>query len=350
MAEPLIIDGRCVGPGERPFIVAELSANHRGSLDEALSLIDLAAETGADAVKIQTYTADTITIDHDGPGFAIHEGPWAGRTLHNLYAEAYTPWEWHKALFDRARQRGMTAFSSPFDSTAVSLLEGLGVPAYKIASFEVVDLPLIRLVAGTGKPLVISTGLADAGEIAEAVRAARAAGAKQIALLHCVSGYPSEPSEANLRTMLDLAASFDVVVGLSDHSLGHAVATAAVSLGAALVEKHLTRRRADSGPDSGFSMEPPEFKVMVDVCRTASDALGRVSYELAPSERRNFAFRRSLYAVSDIAKGEAFTPANVRSIRPGYGLPPKTIDRVIGRRAQTAIKRGTPLDWSLIES
>jgi N-acetylneuraminate synthase len=349
MSGPTVtIAGRPVGPGHPPYVIAELSGNHNGDIGRALALIDAAKDAGADAVKLQTYTADTMTLDHDGPAFRISGGPWAGRHLYELYREAHTPWEWHEALFARARQIGITCFSTPFDATSVAFLERFDPPAYKIASFEAVDLALIRTVAATGRPLVISTGMADAGEIEEAIAAARAGGCRQLVLLHCVSGYPSDPADANLRTIPDLAARSGCVAGLSDHSLGIVVAIAAVALGAAVIEKHITLARADGGPDAAFSLEPDELKALVEGCRTAWRALGRVCYERKESERGNEVFRRSLFVVRDIAEGEPITADNVRAIRPGIGLSPKHLDRVIGRRAARPLRRGTPLSWELM--
>jgi N-acetylneuraminate synthase len=338
--------GRRIGPGQPPYVVSELSGNHNGDIGRALAIMDAAKAAGADAVKLQTYTADTITIDYDGPGFRIEGGPWGGRTLHDLYQEAHTPWDWHPRLFEHGRALGLAVFSSPFDDTAVDLLESLGAPAYKVASFEIVDLPLVRRMAATGKPVIISTGMAGLGEIAEAVAAARSAGAGGVLLLHCTSGYPTPPEEANLATIPHLAAAFDAPVGLSDHTSGHAVAVAAVALGACMIEKHLTLRRADGGPDAGFSLEPEELKALVEGVRSAWRALGRVEYAVSPSERANLMFRRSLYIVADVAAGEAFTAANLRSIRPGHGLPPKHLPEVLGRHAARALKRGTPLAWT----
>jgi len=348
MTAPFAIAGRPIGPEHPPFVIAELSGNHNGDIGRALALVDAAHAAGADAVKLQTYTADTITIHHDGPGFRIDGGLWAGRTLHDLYREAHTPWAWHAALFERAATLGLPIFSAPFDPTALDFLEGLGCPAYKIASFEIVDLPLVARVAATGKPMIVSTGMADRGEIAEAVAAARTGGCMQLALLHCVSGYPTPPDEANLRTIADLAATFGTLAGLSDHTPGIAVAVAAIAMGAAIIEKHLTLRRADGGPDAAFSLEPDEFAAMTAACRVAWSALGRVTYERTESERGNVQFRRSLYAVADIAAGEVLTERNVRSIRPGFGLPPKLLPALLGRRARTAIPRGTPLALDLI--
>lgn len=350
MPHPILLADHMIGPGHPPYVIAEMSGNHNGEIRRALALLEAAKSAGADAVKIQTYTADTLTIDHAGHDFRIRGGLWDGHTLHSLYQQAHTPWEWHAQLFERARALGITLFSTPFDHTAVDFLEELGAPAYKIASFECTDLPLIRRVAATGKPLIISTGMATLGEIADTVEAARDAGARDLILLHCVSGYPSLPHEANLRTMPNLADSFDVIAGLSDHTMGTAVPLAAVALGAAVIEKHFTLSRADGGPDAAFSLEPDELVRLVEGCRTAWDALGRVTYERTASEAGSMVFRRSLYVVEDIAAGEVFTERNVRSIRPGYGMPPKHLPDILGRRAATNLKRGTRLlpaaiDW-----
>jgi N-acetylneuraminate synthase len=345
----IAIAGRRIGPGHPPYVIAEMSGNHNGDINRAFALLEAAKTAGADAVKLQTYTADTITIDHDGPGFRIEGGLWNGRTLYELYQEAHTPWEWHPQLFAKAHELGITVFSSPFDPTAIEFLEQLGAPAYKIASFEVVDLPLIQRAARTGKPLIISTGLAGLGEIGDAVEAARAAGCREIALLHCTSGYPTPPEDSNLRTIPHLAEAFGVVAGLSDHTPGTAVPVAATALGARVIEKHFTLRRADGGPDAAFSLEPEELAELVTSCRTAWTALGDVNYALEASERGNKIFRRSLYAVKDIPAGAELTAENVRSIRPGYGLPPKHLPELLGRRAGRLIARGTPLTWSLLE-
>ncbi|AIB13881.1 N-acetylneuraminate synthase (plasmid) [Azospirillum argentinense] len=345
MPRDVIINGRPIGPGHPPYLIAEMSGNHQGDLNRALALVDAAKEAGADAVKLQTYTADTLTIDHDGPGFLLEGGLWKGRTLHDLYREAHTPWEWHGPLFERARAIGLTIFSSPFDDTAVDLLERLDAPAFKIASFEVNDLPLIRRAARSGKPLILSTGLATLGEIGEAVEAV---GDAPLVLLHCVSGYPTPPEDCNLRTIPHLAQAFGVAVGLSDHTHGVAVPVAATALGAVVIEKHFTLSRADGGVDSAFSLEPAEFKAMANSVRTAWAALGRVHYGVKPSEAGGRDYRRSLYVTADVAVGEALSADSVRSIRPGFGMKPKHLPAVLGRRAARALKRGEPLRWDML--
>ncbi len=342
------IAGRVIGPDYPPFVICELSGNHNGSLERALSMLDAAAATGADAIKLQTYTADTITLDDDGPDFLIGEGLWAGRRLHELYAEAHTPYAWHAALFERARALGVILFSSPFDETAVALLEGLDAPAYKIASFEAVDLPLIRRVARAGKPMIISTGLASLDEMAEALNAAREGGCEDVALLHCVSSYPAPVEEANVRTVPDLARRFDVIAGLSDHTPGSAASVAAVALGACIIEKHFTLARSDGGPDAAFSLEPAEFTALVADCKAAWAALGSPTYDTLGSEAAAAGHRRSLYVVADLAAGQLVTGAHVRSIRPGYGLAPKHLPDVIGRRAARDLKRGERLAWDML--
>lgn len=339
------IAGRQIGAAHPPYVIAEISANHNGTLGRAIEILEASAAAGADAVKLQTYRPETITIDHDGPGFTIEGGLWHGRRLFDLYAEAHTPWEWHAPLFRRGRELGLAVFSSPFDATAIELLASLDAPAYKIASFEAIDLPLIRQAAAQGKPLVVSTGIADVGEIGEAVTAAREGGCKQVCLLHCVSGYPTPAREANLLTISDMSERFGVEVGLSDHTLGTAVAVAAVALGASVIEKHVTLRRADGGPDSAFSLEPEELGQMVRDVRMAWEARGAVDYGRKPSEAGNARFRRSLYAVADIDAGEEFSERNIRSIRPGFGMAPKHLPEIIGRRARRAMARGTPLSW-----
>jgi N-acetylneuraminate synthase len=344
------IAGRRVGPGCPVYVIAELSANHGQDFDTALALVRAAAETGADAVKTQTYTPDTLTLHSDRPEFRIGGGTlWDGRTLHDLYAEACTPWDWHPRLQAEADRLGLHFFSTAFDPTAVDHLEGLGVPVHKVASFEIVDLPLIRRLAATGKPLILSTGMATQEEIAEAVTAARAAGAGGVALLKCTSAYPAPPEAMNLRTIPHLAEDFAAPAGLSDHTLGTTVPVAAVALGACIVEKHLTLSRALPGPDSAFSLEPDEFRAMVAAVRDAEKALGTARYGAGPEEAKSRAFRRSLFVVEDVRAGEPFTADNLRSIRPGCGLAPKHLDAVLGRRATADIARGTPLSWDLVE-
>jgi N-acetylneuraminate synthase len=339
------IDGRAIGPNQPPYIIAELSANHRGSIETALDLIEAAARAGAHAVKLQTYTADTMTLDHDGPDFVIQSGPWQGRRLYDLYHEAHTPWDWFPALFAKARACGICCFSSPFDESAVDMLESLNAPAYKIASFEMIDHPLIERAARTGKPLIMSRGMATAEEIAEAVAVARDAGCRDLLLLHCVSGYPTPAEEINLASIPDLARRFSTLVGLSDHTLGTAVAVASVALGAVAVEKHFIRRRTDGGPDAAFSIEPPELADLVDGTLTAWKALGHPSYTRKASEASQVQLRRSLYIAADVKAGEELTSVNLRSIRPGFGLSPKHLREVLGRRAVHDLTRGTPLRW-----
>jgi len=346
MAEPFAIAGREIGSRSPPLVIAELSGNHNASLDRALRLIDAAAASGAEAVKLQTYTPDTITLDHDGPGFRIQGGLWAGRTLHDLYAEAQTPYAWHAALFAHARAQGLIVFSSPFDESAIELLEGLSAPAFKIASFEAVDLPLIRRAARSGKPLIVSTGMTSEAEIEDALEAA--GGAAQAALLHCVSAYPARFADANLNAIPMLQARFGCVVGLSDHTPGTAAAVAAVALGAAIIEKHFTLDRADGGPDAAFSLEPDELRRLVDDCRNGWEALGEPVLRRGEVETGNLQFRRSLYVVRDVAAGMALTCDNVRSIRPGFGLEPKRLPEVLGRLAARDLKRGEPLAWDMV--
>lgn len=342
------IAGRKIGPAHPPYVICELSGNHNGSLDRALTMVDAAADTGCDAIKIQTYTADTITMDVDRPEFRIHGGLWDGRSLYELYQEAHTPYEWHAALFERARRRGVTIFSSPFDETAVDLLAGLEAPAYKIASFEVVDLPLIRYAASKGRPLIISTGMANLAEMQAARSAALESGAPGVVLLHCVSSYPAVTEDANVRTIPDMAQRFGCPIGLSDHTMGTAASVAAVALGASVIEKHFTLARADGGPDAAFSLEPAEFKALVDDTRAAWTALGRAHYDVLGSEGTSLLFRRSLYVTADVNAGEALTRANVRSIRPGNGLPPAHLPEVLGRAAARDLKRGEPLAWDML--
>ena len=345
----MYVAGRNIGFNFPPYIIAELSANHNGKLETALQLIETAKQAGADAVKLQTYRPDTITLDSDGEDFTIRGGLWNGRTLYELYQEAHTPWEWHKPLFDHARKLGITIFSSPFDTTAVDLLEDLNAPAYKIASFEAVDLPLIRYAAATGKPLIISTGMADAEEIQEAIDTARQAGCKELALLHCVSGYPAPADDYNLHTIPDMMRRFGVVTGLSDHTLGNATAIAAVALGAAIVEKHFTINRTGGGPDDSFSLEPAELAALCRDCRTAWEALGKVDYGRKSSEQGNVKFRRSLYFVKALGAGEVITADAVKSIRPGFGLAPKHLHEILGKRVRVAVQPATPVSWDQLK-
>lgn len=340
------IGNRLIGTGHPTYIIAELSANHNQDIEQAVRLIHAAKESGADAIKLQTYTPDTITIQCDKEYFHIGIGTiWEGRTLYDLYGEAFTPWEWHPRLKQIANDLGMECFSSPFDHTAVDFLEEIGMPAYKIASFEAVDIPLIEKVARTGKPIIMSTGMATLAEIDDAVRAIQSTGNTELALLKCTSAYPAPPDEMNLRTIPHLSAAFQVPVGLSDHTLGIAVPVAAVSLGACIVEKHCTISRNTPGPDSAFSLEPHEFKAMVDAIRVTERALGEVSYTVTEREIASRVFRRSLFVVQDMQAGDAFTTDNVRSIRPGNGLAPKYLPDVLGKHAAHAIERGTPLTW-----
>jgi pseudaminic acid synthase len=342
------IGRRAIGPGEPVYIVAEMSANHNQDYDQAVRIIHAAKAAGADAVKLQTYTPDTLTIDCDNEYFTIKGTIWEGRKLYDLYGEAYTPWAWQPKLKKIADEIGIDLFSTPFDATALDFLEEMGVPAHKVASYENVDLPLLRKIAATGKPIIMSTGMATLAELDEAVRTIRDAGGEQLALLKCTSAYPAPVEEMNLRTIPHLAEAFDVVGGLSDHTLDNAVAIAAVALGACIVEKHLTLSRAIPGPDSSFSLEPDELKALVQAIRTVEKAVGRVHYGVSPHEEESRTFRRSLFVVADMKKGDKFTAANVRSIRPGYGLPTRYLEEIIGRRAARDIPRGTPLSWDLV--
>ncbi|MEL7182130.1 MAG: pseudaminic acid synthase [Pseudomonadota bacterium] len=343
------INDRPIGPNHPPYIIAELSANHNGDIQTAFRIMEAAKDAGADAIKIQTYRPDTITIDHHGPEFMIKGGLWDGKRLYDLYDWAHTPWDWHEALFRKARALDVTLFSSPFDHSAVDLLEGLNAPAYKIASFELVDLPLIRRVAQTGKPMIMSTGMANDVEIAEALACAHDAGAQDVVLLHCVSGYPAPASDYNLATLPDMATRFGVMTGLSDHTLDNTAAVTSVGLGAVMIEKHVTLDRDGGGPDDSFSLEPPELAQLVQGARTAWQARGQVDYGLKSSEQGNAQFRRSLYVVEDIPAGGTLTPQNIRSIRPGFGLAPKHYDKVLGMRATSALPRGTALSWDALD-
>ncbi len=350
LSSEITIAGRRIGPDFPAYVIAELSANHNQNFDQAVRILHVAREAGADAVKLQTYTADTITLRSDKEFFRITGGTlWDGRTLHELYQQAFTPWEWQPKLKEVAGQLGMHLFSSAFDDSAVDFLEQMNVPAHKVASFELVDIRLIQKMARTGKPLIMSTGMASEYEIVEAVDAARAAGAAQIALLKCTSAYPAPPQDANLRTIPAMARRFGCPVGLSDHTMGVAVPVAAVALGANIIEKHLCLGRADGGPDAAFSLEPDEFRVMVDAVRTAEKSLGEAKFSAGPSESSSRRFRRSLFVVEDIKKGELFTNSNVRSIRPSDGLHPRYLVEVLGKPAACDVERGTPLSWILVE-
>jgi N-acetylneuraminate synthase len=349
MSTDLTIADRRIGPGSAVYVVAELSANHNQNFDQAVKILRAAKDAGADAVKLQTYTADTITLRSDKECFRVSGGTlWDGRTLHDLYQEAFTPWEWQPKLKTIADELGMHLFSSAFDDTAVDFLEAMNVPVHKVASFELVDIGLIEKMARTGKPLMMSTGMATQDEISEAVDTAQNAGATQIALLKCTSAYPAPPEEANLLTIPEMARRFGCPVGLSDHTMGIALPVAAVALGASIIEKHLCLSRADGGPDSAFSLEPDEFKAMVDAVRTAEKALGKVQYGCSPREINSKRFRRSLFVVEDVRTGELFTKQNIRSIRPADGLPPHRLKEILGKRAAVDVQQGTPLSWELV--
>jgi N-acetylneuraminate synthase len=348
MSDLININGRKIGAGYPPYIIAEMSANHNGDIENAYKIIDMAKEAGTDAVKLQTYKPDTITMNMRTPEFMIEGGLWDGQSLYELYEAAFMPWEWHKPLFDHARKIGITIFSSPFDNTSVDLLEDLNTPAYKIASFEAVDLPLIKYVAQTGKPMIISTGMADAEEIQEAIEAAREGKCKELAILHCVSGYPAPAGDYNLKTLVDMQKKFRLVTGLSDHTIDNTTAIASVALGASIIEKHVTLDRNGGGPDDSFSLEKKDLKKLCDGAKIAWKSLGGIDYGLKSSERSNIKFRRSLYFVKDIRKGEVITKEHIRSIRPGFGLPPKLEQDIIGRLAKKDIKSGTATNYNLI--
>jgi pseudaminic acid synthase len=343
------IAGRRIAVDEPPYVIAELSANHNGKLATAMKIVEAAKAAGADAVKLQTYRPDTITLNSNSPEFKISGGLWDGRTLYELYEEAHMPWEWHVPLFARAREIGITIFSSVFDATAVDFLRDLDAPAYKIASFEAIDLPLIRYAAGTGKPMIISTGMADAEEIGEAIAAAAQGGCRELAILHCVSGYPAPAADYNLRTVPDMMRTFNLVTGLSDHTLDNSTAIASVAVGAAIIEKHFTLDRRAGGPDDSFSLEPKELEALCRDCKTAWAAMGRVDYGRKSSELGNIQFRRSLYFVRALKAGETVTADAVRSTRPGYGLPPKHLDEIVGRKLNVDVQFATPVRWELFE-
>lgn len=343
------IDGRKIGVGYAPYVIAELSANHNGYIENAIKIIEEAKKAGADAVKLQTYTPDTITLNSDAEEFTIRGGLWDGQTLYELYQQAYMPWEWHKVLFTHAKKVGITIFSSPFDKTAVDFLEDLNAPAYKIASFEAVDLPLIKYAASTRKPLIISTGMANADEIAEAVEAAKDGGCKQLAVLHCVSGYPAPASDYNLRTIPDMIERFGLVAGLSDHTIDNTTAITSVALGASIIEKHFTLNRNGGGPDDSFSLEPAELAQLCDGVITAWSALGRIDYGRKGSEQGNVKFRRSLYFVKTLRAGDVVGSDDIRSVRPGFGLPPKNYEEVVGRTLAHDVAFGQPVSWDCLE-
>lgn len=344
MAMPQInINSRPIGPNHSPYMIAEMSANHNGNIEKAFQIIEAASTSGADAVKIQTYHPDTITLNSDLPDFQITEGLWAGRTLYDLYKEAHTPWEWHAPLFEHAKKVGITLFSSPFDQTAVDLLEDLNAPAYKIASFEAIDIPLIEYIAGTKKPMIISTGMACREEIKEAAQAARDGGCKELAILHCVSGYPAPAKDYNLHTLPDLSKNLGAVVGLSDHTIGSTTAIASVALGASIVEKHFTLDRSAGGPDDSFSIEPQELKGLCDDLKTTWECLGKIDYGRKSSELGNIKFRRSLYFTRDLEKGAIIRKGDIRSVRPGYGMAPKHLPQLLGNTLAHNVKKNTPL-------
>lgn len=346
----ITINGRKIGPKHKPYIIAELSANHNGKIDKALEAIEVAAACGVDAIKIQSYTADTMTIDCDHTDFQISGGLWDGYKLYDLYQWAQTPFEWHEKIFAKAKEVGVTLFSTPFDETAVELLEQLNAPAYKLASFEITDLPLIKRIAQTGKPLIISTGMANLEEIEEAISTARNNGCQELVVLHCISAYPAPFEQANLATIADISEKFDVIGGLSDHSLATVVSVTSVALGASLIEKHFTLDRTDKGPDSEFSLEPDELKRLVIETEAAHKAIGVAGYERKPVEEANIKFRRSLYFVSDIKQNEIITEKHIRRIRPGFGLAPKYYEDIIGKKVNQSITRGTAVSWDLIET
>lgn len=342
------IAGINIGPEFAPYVIAELSANHNGSLETALQIVEQAKFAGADAVKLQTYKPETITLDGTSEDFCIRGGIWDGRTLYELYEEAHMPWDWHKPLFEHAEKVGITIFSSPFDQSAIDLLEDLNAPAYKIASFEAIDLPLIRYAASTGKPMIISTGMADEEEISEAIEAAQSSGCNELAILHCVSGYPAPSEDYNLATISDMIHKFGLVTGLSDHTLDNTTAIASVALGASIIEKHFTLDRDGGGPDDSFSLQPAEMTALCRDTKTAWSALGRVDYGRKSSEQGNFKFRRSLYFVKDMKPGELITPECIRSVRPGYGLPPKYFDELVGKTVKQEVRKNTPVLTELI--
>ena len=345
-----IINDRRIGENYPPYIIAEMSANHNGSIENAYKIIKMAKSCGADAVKLQTYKPDTLTIDSNLPDFQITDGLWSGQSLYELYDGAYTPWEWHKPLFEFAEKSKITIFSSPFDNTAVDLLEDLNAPAYKIASFEAIDLPLIEYVAQTRKPIIISTGMSNFEEIREAIETALEGGCNQLAILHCVSGYPAPSEDYNLKTLLDMQQAFGITVGLSDHTIDNTTAIASIALGGSIVEKHITLDRNGGGPDDSFSLEEHDLKNLCNSCKIAWKALGKVDYELKSSEKGSVKFRRSLYFIKDVKAGDLITDENIKSIRPGYGIPPKFKNKVIGKEIKVDAVKGSSLQWEMLES
>ena len=349
MNDYITINGRRIGPSYPPYIIAELSANHNGDINRAYQIMEAAKKAGADAIKLQTYTPDTITVDSSNDDFMINDGLWKGQSLYELYSDAFMPWDWHEKLFKKAKELNLTIFSSPFDDSAVELLESLDTPAYKIASFEAIDLPLIRKVASTGKPLIISTGMANLEEIGEAIDTAISNGCKELVVLHCVSGYPAPADEYNLKTISDMSERFSVLTGLSDHTIDNATALASVALGASVIEKHVTLDRDGGGADDSFSIEPLELEALCRDVKTVWSAIGKPNYSRTAAEKGNVKFRRSVYVVDDVKCGETFDKNNLRSIRPGYGLEPKHLDSVLGKKATRDIPKNTALDWNMID-
>jgi len=343
------IDGRKIGKDFDPYIIAEMSANHNGNINNAYSIIKMAKQSGADCVKMQTYTPDTLTLDSKLPDFQLTDGLWSGQSLYQLYQKAYTPWEWHDSLFEYARKIGITIFSSPFDNSAVDLLEHLNTPAYKIASFEAIDLPLIKYVASTGKPMIISTGMADAYEIQEAIDTAKENGCNELAILHCVSGYPAPAEDYNLNTLIDMQQRYELVTGLSDHTINNSIAITSIAMGASIIEKHVTLDRLGGGADDSFSLEEEDLTKLCEETKLAWRALGNIDYGIKSSEKKNIKFRRSLYFVKDMQLGDTITYENIKSIRPGFGLSPKNIEILIGKKIKKTIKAGTKTSWDIIE-
>ena len=348
MFNKMIIDGIEISETTPPYIIAEMSGNHNGDLNRALRLIELAKESGASAVKLQTYTPDTMTINHKSSDFMVKEGLWKGYSLYDLYEMAHTPWEWHKALYDKGKQIGITVFSTPFDNTSVDFLESLNTPVYKISSFENCDIPLIRKIASTKKPVIMSTGMSNLSEIEDSVYNLKKYGCNNLALLHCVSGYPTKIDESNLQTIIDLKSKFKTIIGLSDHTMGNVTSVVAIGLGAKIIEKHFTLNRADGGPDSSFSLHKEELKNLVNACNKAFLSLGNINYEKKPSEKNSFIFRRSVYVVKNVEEGETFTKENIRVIRPGFGSQPKTYDQILGKKSNRKLHKGTPFSMEFL--